>query len=80
MAPFRFHSLYWYYRRYNHRAYAELARCALSLCVLIDQLYCRLTGRRQRYAPQTARAAFRGIATIRRDYEQRVASQPGGGR
>ena len=27
MSPFRLHSLYWYYRRYHSRLYAEFARC-----------------------------------------------------
>jgi N-acetylglucosaminyl-diphospho-decaprenol L-rhamnosyltransferase len=72
MAPFRFHSLYWYYRRYHSRMYAEFARCALSTCVIIDRWYRALTRREQVYGPKTAIALFRSIDYIRRDYERRV--------
>jgi N-acetylglucosaminyl-diphospho-decaprenol L-rhamnosyltransferase len=72
MAPFRFHSLYLYYRRYNSRLYAEFARLALSVCVLLDCAYRALTRQPQVYGPKTAMAPFRSIGAIRRDYERRL--------
>jgi N-acetylglucosaminyl-diphospho-decaprenol L-rhamnosyltransferase len=72
MAPFRFHSLYWYYRKYHSRLYAELARCALAVCVTIDRLYRGLTRQRQVYSQGTAGAAFRSIYAVRSEHEQRA--------
>ena len=72
MAPFRIHSLYWYYRKHRSRAYAEFARCALATCVMIDRGYRALTRRLQVYGPRTARAPFRRTDAIRRDYERRA--------
>jgi N-acetylglucosaminyl-diphospho-decaprenol L-rhamnosyltransferase len=73
MSPFRFHSLYWYYRRYHSRVYAEFARCALSVCVVIDRAYRALTHQQQVYGPRTAIAAFRTTDSVRRDYERRAS-------
>jgi N-acetylglucosaminyl-diphospho-decaprenol L-rhamnosyltransferase len=72
MAPFRFHSLYWYYRKYHSRGYAELARCTISICVMMDRTYRALTGQRQVYGPRTAIAAFRSTDAVRRAHERRV--------
>ncbi len=65
MAPFRFHSLYWYYRKYHSRGYAEFARCTISACVAVDRAYRALTHQRQVYGPGTAIAAFRSIDSVR---------------
>lgn len=73
MAPFRFHSLYWYYRKYHSRPYAELARCLLSICVIIDRGYRALTGQHQVYGPSTAMAPFRSLDWVRRDFARRTA-------
>jgi GT2 family glycosyltransferase len=67
MAPFRMHSLYWYFRKYHSRAYAEFARCLLATCVLLDRGYRAATRRPQVYGPRTASAAFRSTDSIRRD-------------
>ncbi len=72
MAPFRFHSLYWYYRKYHSRGYAEFARCAIAICVLIDSCYRRLLRRREVYRPTTAIAPFRHIHSLRREHERRA--------
>jgi N-acetylglucosaminyl-diphospho-decaprenol L-rhamnosyltransferase len=70
MAPFRFHSLYWYYRKYHSRGYAELARCTISMCVMIDRTYRALTRQRQVYGPGTVTAPFRSIDALRRAHER----------
>jgi N-acetylglucosaminyl-diphospho-decaprenol L-rhamnosyltransferase len=75
MAPFRFHSLYWYYRRYHSRRYAEFARCMISMCVTIDRAYRALTRQRQVYGPGTATAAFRNTVSVRRAHERRAAKR-----
>jgi N-acetylglucosaminyl-diphospho-decaprenol L-rhamnosyltransferase len=72
MAPFRLHSLYWYYRKYYSRVYAELARCVLAICILIHRAYRALTHQQQIYGPRTAAAPFRSIDAIRRDYQRRL--------
>jgi GT2 family glycosyltransferase len=72
MAPFRFHSLYWYYRRYHPRVYAEFARCALAICVTVDRSYRAARRRRQVYGPGTASAAFRSIDTVRSALQRRT--------
>lgn len=66
MAAYRFHSLYWYYRKYNTRPYAEAARAILACCVLLDRCYRELSGRPQVYGPAVALAPFRSIAGLRR--------------
>lgn len=73
MAPFRLHSLYWYYRRYHPRWYAELARWTLAICISGDRIYRALAHRPQIYAPGSASAPFRSIEAIRGDYERRRA-------
>ena len=75
MAPFRIHSLYWYYRRHRSRAYAECARCLLAMFIAADRAYRAVTRRTQGYGPKAAIAPFRSIDAIRRDYEQRVAGR-----
>jgi hypothetical protein len=70
MAPFRLHSLYWYYRRYYSRGYAEVARFVLATCVLVDRAFRALTHQRQLYGPNTAFAPFRSIDAIRRAHER----------
>lgn len=70
MAPLRMHSLYWYYRKYHSRGYAELARCAVAACVTLDRACRALVRRRQVYRPKTAIAAFRSTEAIRRDHER----------
>ncbi len=75
MAPFRIHSLYWYYRRHRSRAYAEWARCLLATFIAADRAYRTITRRAQGYGPRAAIAPFRSIDAIRRDYEQRVAGR-----
>jgi N-acetylglucosaminyl-diphospho-decaprenol L-rhamnosyltransferase len=70
MAPFRIHSLYWYYRKYHSRLYAEFARFAISGCVAIDQGYRALARRPQVYGPGTAMAPFRSTAMVRRCHER----------
>jgi N-acetylglucosaminyl-diphospho-decaprenol L-rhamnosyltransferase len=71
MAPFRLHSLYWYYRKYHPRWYAEFARWALAACVLGDRTYRTFARRRQIYGPKAAVAPFRSMDSIRRDHERR---------
>ncbi len=71
MAPFRFHSLYRYYRKYHSRGYAELARCAISICVMVDRTYRALTRQRQVYGPGTVMAAFRSTDALRCGHERR---------
>jgi N-acetylglucosaminyl-diphospho-decaprenol L-rhamnosyltransferase len=77
MAAFYFHSLYWYYRKYHSRLYAECARCVLAACVTIDRGYRALAGRKQVYDASAARAPFSDIGTLRgelmRSRGQRVA-------
>ena len=70
MAPFRMHSLYWYYRKYHSRIYAEFARCAIATCVMLDRGYRALARRPQVYGPRTAIAPFRSTGSIRRGYER----------
>jgi N-acetylglucosaminyl-diphospho-decaprenol L-rhamnosyltransferase len=70
MAPFFTHSLYWYYRKYHGRPYAELARCTIAACVLLDRGYRALARQPQRYGPGAARAPFRGADSLRRDRER----------
>jgi GT2 family glycosyltransferase len=72
MASFRFHSLYWYYRRYHGRWYAECARCLLAFCVMLDRGYRRVRGEPHLYSAASAVAAFRDINTIRRDHERQM--------
>jgi GT2 family glycosyltransferase len=71
MSSFRFHSLYWYYRRYHSRGYAELARCMFAICVMTDRIYRTLVRRRQVYSAGAAVASFRSVAAIRCDHERR---------
>lgn len=73
MAPYRFHSLYLYYRRYHHRWYAECARCVLAACVVLDRVYRRLLREPQLYDRSTPLAAFRDVGALRRRYERRTA-------
>jgi N-acetylglucosaminyl-diphospho-decaprenol L-rhamnosyltransferase len=73
MSPFRFHSLYWYYRKYHSRAYAELARFTLAACLIADRTYRVLTRRQQVYGPGAATAPFRAIGSLRRAQERRTA-------
>jgi len=70
MAPFFTHSLYWYYRKYHSRAYAELARCVIAACVLLDRGYRAITRQRQLYGPRAAIAPFRSAESVRRDQER----------
>jgi N-acetylglucosaminyl-diphospho-decaprenol L-rhamnosyltransferase len=75
MAPFFTHSLYWYYRKYHSRGYAELARCVIAACVLLDR-GCRAVVRQpQMYGPRAAIAPFRSAESVRRDQE-RYAGRP----
>jgi N-acetylglucosaminyl-diphospho-decaprenol L-rhamnosyltransferase len=73
MAPFFTNSLYRYYRKYNPRWYAELARCVIAACVMLDRGYRALTGRPQVYAKEAALAPFRDIESVRRSRERRSA-------
>jgi GT2 family glycosyltransferase len=66
MASFYLHSVYRYYRNHRSRPYAELARCVMVACVLLDRAYRGLARRPQVYAPQTAMAPFRDIDALRR--------------
>jgi GT2 family glycosyltransferase len=72
-APFRLHSLYWYYRKYHKRFYAESARCVLASCVMLDRWYRALARREQVYGLRTVLAPFRNIAAIRCEFERCVA-------
>jgi N-acetylglucosaminyl-diphospho-decaprenol L-rhamnosyltransferase len=72
MAPFLLHSLYWYYRKYHTRIYAEFARCILSACVALDKGYRAITHKEQAYGPRTARAPFRSIDSLRCENARRV--------
>jgi GT2 family glycosyltransferase len=67
MAPFFTHSLYWYYRKYHSRGYAELARCVIAACVVLDRGYRVLARQPQRYGPRAAIAPFRSAESVRRD-------------
>jgi GT2 family glycosyltransferase len=73
MAPFLLHSLYWYYRKYHPRIYAEFARCVLSACVVIDKWYRAFARKEQAYEPGTARAPFRSIDSLRYEHNRRVS-------
>jgi hypothetical protein len=75
MAPFRLHSLYWYYRKYHSRPYAELARFVLFVCVVADFSYRVLTRQDQVYGLRAALAAFRGLDALRRDQEHSSAGR-----
>ncbi len=66
MAPFFTHSLYWYYRKYHTRAYAELARCVIAACVLLDRSYRAIAHQPQQYGPGAATAPFRSADSLRR--------------
>jgi N-acetylglucosaminyl-diphospho-decaprenol L-rhamnosyltransferase len=66
MAPFFTHSLYWYYRKYHSRGYAELARCVLATCVMLDRGYRAIMRQPQLYGPGTAIAPFRSTESVRR--------------
>ena len=70
MAPFFTHSLYWYYRKYHSRRYAELARCVIAACVLLDRGYRAIPRQRQLYGPRAAIAPFRSAESVRRDQER----------
>jgi N-acetylglucosaminyl-diphospho-decaprenol L-rhamnosyltransferase len=74
MAPFRMHSLYWYYRKYHSRLYAEFARCVIATCVMVDRGYRSLARRPQIYGPRTAIAPFRSTASIRGGFERSRAA------
>jgi N-acetylglucosaminyl-diphospho-decaprenol L-rhamnosyltransferase len=65
MASFYLHSVYRYYRNHRSRPYAELARCVLAGCVLLDRAYRGLMRRPQVYSWQTAMAPFRDIDALR---------------
>jgi GT2 family glycosyltransferase len=75
MAPFLLHSLYWYYRKYHSRMYAEFARCVLSACVVIDKGYRAVTRKAQAYGPGTARASFRSLHSLRYENNRRAAKR-----
>jgi GT2 family glycosyltransferase len=66
MASFYLHSVYRYYRNHRSRPYAELARCVMAACVLLDRAYRGLARRPQVYARQSAMAPFRNIDALRR--------------
>lgn len=66
MAPFFTHSLYRYYRKYHSRGYAELARCVLAACVLLDRGYRAVTRQPQRYGRGAAQAPFRSAEWLHR--------------
>jgi N-acetylglucosaminyl-diphospho-decaprenol L-rhamnosyltransferase len=70
MAPFFTHSLYWYYRKYHSRAYAELARCVIATCVVLDRGYRRIVHLPQLYGPGAASAPFRSAESVRRNQER----------
>ncbi|HTA13095.1 MAG TPA: glycosyltransferase family 2 protein [Solirubrobacteraceae bacterium] len=72
MAPFFTHSLYWYYRKHSSRGYAELARCTVAVCVLLDQAYRALARRPQMYGPRAAIAPFRSAAAVRCGQQRRT--------
>jgi GT2 family glycosyltransferase len=69
MASFYLHSVYRYYRKHRSRSYAELARCVLAGCVLLDRLYRALAGRPQVYGRGTAMAPFKSVDGLRRSLE-----------
>jgi N-acetylglucosaminyl-diphospho-decaprenol L-rhamnosyltransferase len=75
MAQFLFHSLYWYYRKYHSRTYAELARCIHATCIVLDHVYRALTRRTQAYVPRTALAPFHSTEEIRRKHELRAGGR-----
>lgn len=74
MAPFFTHSLYWYYRKYHSRGYAELARCVIAACVMLDRGYRAIARQPQLYGPRAAIAPFRSAESVRRD-QKRYASR-----
>jgi N-acetylglucosaminyl-diphospho-decaprenol L-rhamnosyltransferase len=75
MAQFLFHSLYWYYRKYHSRTYAEFARCVHSTCVIVDRWYRALTHQQQAYGPRTARAPFYSTHKLRHKHAQRTGGR-----
>ncbi len=72
MAPFFTNSLYWYYRKYNARPYAELARCVIAACVTLDRGYRVITRQPQLYGRGAALAPFRDVESVRRAHERRA--------
>ena len=73
MTPFRFHSLYLYYRKHHSRAYAELARLTLAACITLDRRFRALTHREQLYDSSAAKAMFWSLDRVRQDHERRRA-------
>ncbi len=74
MASFYLHSVYRYYRKHRSRSYAELARCVLAACVLLDRCFRALLRRPQVYERGTAFAPFKDIDVLRRGLETACAS------
>jgi N-acetylglucosaminyl-diphospho-decaprenol L-rhamnosyltransferase len=75
MAPFFTNSLYWYYRKYEPRWYAELARCAIAACVMLDRGYRAITRQPQLYGRGAALAPFRDAESVRRTRERRAGGR-----
>jgi N-acetylglucosaminyl-diphospho-decaprenol L-rhamnosyltransferase len=73
MAPFRLHSLYWYYRKYYSRGYAEFARCTLAACIMLDRSYRTITREGQIYGAGTVTAPFRSMDSLRRAHTRRTS-------
>lgn len=75
MQPFRFHSLYRYYRKFHSRRYAELSRVVIAAFVTSDRLYRALTRQPQEYAPGSALAPYRSIAALRSAHDRRLRAE-----
>jgi N-acetylglucosaminyl-diphospho-decaprenol L-rhamnosyltransferase len=73
MAPFRFHSLFVYYRKHHGRPYAECARWTIAACILFDCVFRAVSGREQAYELGAVLSPFRSLATVRRRWDKRHA-------
>jgi N-acetylglucosaminyl-diphospho-decaprenol L-rhamnosyltransferase len=74
LAPFLYHSLYWYFRKHESRTYAEVARLAIAACLLVDRALRALAGKPQVYDRTAIRAPFRSIQALRAAHECRAMS------
>jgi len=68
-APLRLHSRYLYYQKHRSQAYAEIARCAIAICVALDRAFRVVTGQQQVYSRAAMLAPFRDLAVVRRNVE-----------
>lgn len=77
MSSFWFHSIYWYFRRYHSRPYAELARILIAAFVVCDRTYRTLSRRQQAYPRAAVVAPFRTIEWVRSSYARQISASGG---